>query len=250
MFGAVVAVGLTDLSWGWIMCVCDAVFLLGNLGMVGLVEMGGPPLEVDMSKDKAGLTLVLLGCQIFLFFLTQLWLFVILCLLKLVWIVAEEPYDIYCPVNHESHTEAKQVIRSRVKSWICHSGMHHCIFELGWGWGGTTFKWIRSTIGKLYFLVVGKACMAIVWPAPGFQSGKLGGLSRGAHNLCICSCSSLPWTCKWQVAGGGGSWGGSCEVQVVGGSSSRKNNLEQADSVHYPVFDARKWACWLHRNAV
>ena len=50
------------------MCVCDAVFLLGNLGMVGLVEMGGPPLEVDMSKDKAGLTLVLLGCQIFLFF--------------------------------------------------------------------------------------------------------------------------------------------------------------------------------------
>lgn len=50
------------------MCVCDAVFLLGNLGMVGLVEMGGPPVEVDMSKGKAGLTLVLLGCQIFLCF--------------------------------------------------------------------------------------------------------------------------------------------------------------------------------------
>lgn len=50
------------------MGVCDAVFLLGNLGMVGLVEMGGPPLEVDLNEGKAGLTLVLLGCQIFFLF--------------------------------------------------------------------------------------------------------------------------------------------------------------------------------------
>ena len=143
-----------------------------------------------------------------------------------------------------------QITSKKLDLPLWHASLYIWMGGGGGGGGGMTFKWIRSTIGKLNFLVVGKACMAIVWPAPGFQSGKLGGLSRGAHNLCICSCSSLPWTCKWQDAGGGGSWGGSCEVQVVGGSSSRKNNLEQADSVHYPVFDARKWACWLHRNAV